>query len=380
VWLVRRLVLLMHRKSRVLDQFLQQVLSLSAQDDLGISVHQFAVRAKLWSRRWMVSTLTMVMISFLFYRWTPHYGVAGSAVDSYEDVFPLATVVNDDEKATEIHLFAQFQECCWLLAPFLLLSSLMSSLRCHQFSRTSTTQSSFSRKRGTTTANIHARFLLCIFFFIHRATPLSNAQSVDGKGDDHDEQHNVYTNVTRIGFGSCHKNIKATNPPIWNVCDKDHNKQLQHLHAWLWLGDTVYGPKQRTLAMGQPDNISVIQQSLHDLKTNRTIGYLPFLERNPDMVVAGIWDDHDFGGNDMGSKMPNKMERRELLWDFLEYSTTNDNTTTAKETIRKHQQPTRWDHDGMYHRVDLEHGRVRILALDTRWFRESHCIPSAAIL
>jgi hypothetical protein len=65
------------------------------------------------------------------------------------------------------------------------------------------------------------------------------------------------------------------------------------------------------------------------------------------MIVAGIWDDHDFGGNDMGSKMPNKLERRELLWDFLEYGTTNDNTTTAKQTNRKHQQPTRWDHNVM---------------------------------
>jgi alkaline phosphatase D len=68
----------------------------------------------------------------------------------------------------------------------------------------------------------------------------------------------------------------------------------------------------------------------------------------------------------MGAKMPQKQERRELFWKFLGYN--------------EKQQSSPWTYDGMYHRVDVENGRVRILVLDTRWFREEHCIPSVAHL
>jgi alkaline phosphatase D len=107
------------------------------------------------------------------------------------------------------------------------------------------------------------------------------------------------------------------------------------------------------------------------MKQNSTIGYRPFLDRNPDMIVAGVWDDHDFGGNDMGADMPDKAKRREVFWDFLEYSSTS-NTETNR--------PKRWEHDGMYHSVDLAGGKIRVLVLDTRWFRDSHCVPSIAYL
>jgi hypothetical protein len=50
VYLVRRVVFLFHRKSKVLDQFLQQVFHCRlSKDALGISVHQFAIRAKVES-------------------------------------------------------------------------------------------------------------------------------------------------------------------------------------------------------------------------------------------------------------------------------------------------------------------------------------------
>jgi len=128
------------------------------------------------------------------------------------------------------------------------------------------------------------------------------------------------------------------------------------LDAWLWLGDAVYAPKHKQKGLTSPETL---QEELNELKQNATIGYRDFLARNSGkMVVAGVYDDHDFGGNDMGRRMPLKNERRDVLGDFLGY----DN---------------KWSHEGMYHRMDLEPG-VKMLMLDTRWFRDDHCIPSVA--
>jgi hypothetical protein len=97
---------------------------------------------------------------------------------------------------------------------------------------------------------------------------------------------------TRIGFGSCHKNVKAASPPIWNVIDQDGP-----LDAWLWLGDAMYPPKKSKWDRDGPVPPSAIEDGLLEIKRNASIGYKDFLRRNHDgMVVAGVWDDHDFGG------------------------------------------------------------------------------------
>jgi alkaline phosphatase D len=173
-------------------------------------------------------------------------------------------------------------------------------------------------------------------------------------------------NVTRIGFGSCHRSLKATRPPIWDVIDKTHHP----LDAWLWLGDIMYPPKKKKVFDSDPEDVTVIAQGLKEMHTNATIGYRPFLDRNSQMMVAGVWDDHDYGGNDMGAEMPDKIERRDAFWDFLDYGTAGT----------KRHQPERWKHNGMYHSVHLADGKVRVLVLDTRWFREKHCLPSVAHL
>lgn len=109
------------------------------------------------------------------------------------------------------------------------------------------------------------------------------------------------------------------------------------------------------------------------MKQNHTIGYTKLLNAN--VSVYGTWDDHDYGGNDMGKYMPNKEERQNVYWNFLGY--------------RPH------THEGMYHSVDVPNnnnknfhnggddnpsgqGHVKLILLDTRWFRENHCIPTVA--
>lgn len=171
---------------------------------------------------------------------------------------------------------------------------------------------------------------------------------------EEDEQRR---NVTRIGFGSCHKNKRSTTPPIWDVIQQDKPD------IWVWTGDAMY-PSGRDPQTGKkkhgPAEAEEMQQGFADMKErNATIGYKSFLAHNKNLKVYGSWDDHDYGGNDSGNSMPNRKERRDVFWEFLGY--------------RPH------SHDGVYHSVDIENGKVKLVLLDTRWFRDDHCIPSVAM-
>lgn len=193
------------------------------------------------------------------------------------------------------------------------------------------------------------------------------------------------TTTSRIAFGSCHKSQKSATPPIWETILPPNEKadQSSKLDAWLWLGDAMYPShrdpvtKKKYYAPAPP---SEVEAGFKDMKyNNATIGYKGFLERlnkhhsdsTPSSVpiVTGVWDDHDFGGNDMGSKMPEKKSRQKIFRAFLE------NENGDKEYDKEKYSSLR---EGMYHRVDMEGGKIRFLVLDTRWFREDHCIPSVA--
>jgi alkaline phosphatase D len=202
------------------------------------------------------------------------------------------------------------------------------------------------------------------------------------------------TKVTsRIAFGSCHKSKLSATPPIWEtILPPGHSEDVK-LDAWLWLGDAMYpshrDPITRKKYYG-PAPPEDVETGLRAMKhENATIGYKDFLVRleaaNADTerpLVTGVWDDHDFGGNDMGSRMPSKQARRRIYRSFLGHP-------PASETRKPWSNPDRHrendgdkndsdSHEGLYHRVDLENGKIRILVLDTRWFREDHCIPSVA--
>jgi alkaline phosphatase D len=60
----------------------------------------------------------------------------------------------------------------------------------------------------------------------------------------------------------------------------------------------------------------------------------------------------------MGVDMKEKRERQKIFYDFLDY----DDVPA---------------HDGMYHSIDVTPD-LQLILLDTRWFRQDHCIPSAA--
>mmetsp|Transcript_13025 Transcript_13025/g.27385 ORF Transcript_13025/g.27385 Transcript_13025/m.27385 type:complete len:565 (+) Transcript_13025:97-1791(+) len=248
-------------------------------------------------------------------------------------------------------------------------------------------------------------------------------------GGKKDTNTTTMTTTSRIAFGSCHKSEKSTTPPIWETIlppdpvyndndnsnnnygiDTDAMNVESKLDAWLWLGDAMY-PSHRNPVTNKKYYGSAppaeVEAGLRAMKhENATIGYKGFLDRlnryyhhsssddddDGRPLVTGVWDDHDFGGNDMGYKMPEKKRRQTIYRAFLGKEHNEDGGLTAveedhygggignnnKADDRKEQEDSYSSRDGMYHRVDMEGGKIRILVLDTRWFREDHCIPSIA--
>mmetsp|Transcript_17197 Transcript_17197/g.39261 ORF Transcript_17197/g.39261 Transcript_17197/m.39261 type:complete len:534 (+) Transcript_17197:103-1704(+) len=240
----------------------------------------------------------------------------------------------------------------------------------------------------------------------------------DRKNDSIDDNDNNRSNndktttttriTSRIAFGSCHKAEKSSVPPIWETILPPTNAQQQdQIDAWLWLGDAMY-PSHRDPVTNKkyygPAPPGEVEAGLRAMKhENATIGYKGFLDRLYQSkeaqsesrkegidrghlpLVTGVWDDHDFGGNDMGSNMPEKHERKRIYRSFLGHpsrATENRRRPLQNSGDETHNENENDDDDdsgeGMYHRVDLEGGKIRILVLDTRWFREDHCIPSVA--
>ncbi|CAB9500992.1 protein kinase D2 [Seminavis robusta] len=68
VLLLRRLISVMNRKSNVLDQFLREMFTLEAEDDLGITVKGLAKRAQLWIHRVTVSSCCMCLVALLLWQ------------------------------------------------------------------------------------------------------------------------------------------------------------------------------------------------------------------------------------------------------------------------------------------------------------------------
>jgi len=94
--------------------------------------------------------------------------------------------------------------------------------------------------------------------------------------------------------------------------------------------------------------------------------YADFL-RNTSARVLGTWDDHDYGVNDGGKEVEQKRERQQLFLDFL-------GVPPNLSALR--------DREGVYssHVFGSPPSQTKVIMLDTRSFRDSHFIPSAARL
>jgi alkaline phosphatase D len=184
--------------------------------------------------------------------------------------------------------------------------------------------------------------------------------------DNEEESSSIYRSdyviarpATKLAFGSCHK-VKYADPNLWSVI------AAESPDAFLWTGDSIY-PPVRDVA-----SIELLKKEYHRMLTNATVGYGTFRATVP--TIFGAYDDHDYGGNDRGHEMPDKLVRAELFWSFL-----NDTRSFPLDADGRNKR------NGLYYSVMWNNKdavgdgmTIKAIFLDTRWHRQDHCIPSIA--
>ena len=138
-----------------------------------------------------------------------------------------------------------------------------------------------------------------------------------------------------IGFGSC---AKQENPqPIWKAIS-GKNPDL-----FIMMGDNVYIDS---------DDPKVMQDSYKVLADN--LNFKKFRKQTP---IMATWDDHDYGLQDGSKDFSGKFDAKQSFIDFFDYPEIN-------QLAKKDQ--------GIFHSRDLsfEGKNIRIIMLDTRWYRD----------
>lgn len=138
-----------------------------------------------------------------------------------------------------------------------------------------------------------------------------------------------------IAFGSC--NNQRLNNPFW-----EDILSLQP-DVWVWGGDNIYAD---TNNMRKMERMYKTQKKVKSYK-----------ELTSKVPVLATWDDHDYGKNDAGVEFEMKDESQQLFLDFLD---------VPKNSLRRKQK-------GVYHShtFNTKDGSVKIIILDTRYFRTS---------
>ncbi|MCX2720423.1 alkaline phosphatase D family protein [Lentiprolixibacter aurantiacus] len=136
-----------------------------------------------------------------------------------------------------------------------------------------------------------------------------------------------------IAFGSCNKH--DLDNLLWDdILDLEPD-------LWIWGGDNIYA---------DTDNMQLLRE-MYEAQNK-----VPVYNRLRKKVkMLGTWDDHDYGLNDGGVEFEAKAESQQVFLDFLNVS--RDDPRRTRE--------------GVYHSFDYKGrgGSVRILVLDTRYFR-----------
>ena len=151
--------------------------------------------------------------------------------------------------------------------------------------------------------------------------------------------------LTRIAFGSC---INTQSHPML-----DRTLELP-FELFILLGDNIYADTTKPEVMAE--KYRVRKESVF------------FRELRKKAPVLATWDDHDFGGNDVGASYPMKAESQKLFCDFMDEPANSP----------------RRQHEGIYDAKVLGPAgrRVQVILLDTRYFRsnlatgENNAVPS----
>jgi alkaline phosphatase D len=175
-------------------------------------------------------------------------------------------------------------------------------------------------------------FLLISFRFETPKTPFFIVQKTENPLV---QPFDTTRNLTTIAFGSCNKLDKQASL-FGEIAENKPD-------LFLWLGDIIYAD---TRDMKRLENMYKALKTIPDYKKLMSTS-----------MVAGVYDDHDFGENDAFSSFPFKKESRDKLYDFLEISKTS--------YLRKR--------EGAYQSYVFgkEKQKVRVILIDTRYFRDS---------
>lgn len=144
--------------------------------------------------------------------------------------------------------------------------------------------------------------------------------------------------VKRFTFGSC--NDQTDPQPLW--------EEMLKLRPdfFMWGGDNVYADREYKKDV-----------KLAFRRQNRNPFYQNFKRQIP---IMGMWDDHDYGGNDSNGLYPYKKRSQKLFLDFME----------EPQDSERRMRP------GVHTSYDF--GRVKFILLDNRYFL--HLDPEAPIL
>ncbi len=149
------------------------------------------------------------------------------------------------------------------------------------------------------------------------------------------EQPLVSQDSFTIAFGSCNKHTVKNN--LWD------DVLAARPDVWIWGGDIIYADTDKTSEIAK---MFSIQKEIPGYKT-----------LCDEVEVIGTWDDHDYGLNDGGVEFTSKAASQQVFLDFMDVP--SDSPRRKRE--------------GVYnsYTYDLPVGSVKILVLDTRYFRSA---------
>lgn len=140
--------------------------------------------------------------------------------------------------------------------------------------------------------------------------------------------------LNRIAFGSCGLHF-GKNKIYRSIIDKEPD-------LWIALGDNIYA---------DTEDMDKMAAKYAQLAANPN--YQALREKVP---VIATWDDHDYGGDNLGKHYPKKEESQQLFLKFF----------------NEPEDSPRWKQEGVYTSYDYGEGdsKVRIILLDTRYHRD----------
>jgi alkaline phosphatase D len=187
---------------------------------------------------------------------------------------------------------------------------------------------------------------LCVVWRVSGLAPGREYAYVIEEGTDRELRSDAYVfrtppprgepSIVRIAVVSCANDRRFPSQPVWT-------RMVEHgADVIVTLGDTPYIDSTELDVQRQR------YRELYSVPELRTA-----LSRTP---YVGVWDDHDFGKNDVDGNLPGKEFSRQAFIEYHANASYGDG-----------------EHEGVYTR--LRWGPVDMFLLDTRWFAATRPSP-----